>query len=67
MVGIRCAEVSGRQARLYADAGIVAGSSAAAEADETSAKFGALLRALGAPDIRRAPAPPVTHAGALHQ
>lgn len=46
-VAIRCAEVSGATARLYAGAGIVPGSDPAAEADETGAKFGALLAALG--------------------
>ncbi len=46
-VAIRCAEVAGATARLYAGAGIVPGSDPAAEADETGAKFGALLAALG--------------------
>ncbi|WP_051660976.1 isochorismate synthase [Bosea sp. 117] len=46
-VAIRCAEVSGSTARLYAGAGIVPGSDPAAEAEETGAKFAALLRALG--------------------
>jgi len=46
-VAIRCAEVRGREARLYAGAGIVRGSDPALEAEETSAKFGAMLRALG--------------------
>lgn len=48
-VAIRCAEISGRQARLYAGAGIVPGSGPMAEAAETGAKFGALLTALGLP------------------
>ncbi|WP_347267829.1 isochorismate synthase [Paracoccus sp. (in: a-proteobacteria)] len=48
-VAIRCAEISGRQARLYAGAGIVPGSDPMAEAAETGAKFGALLAALGLP------------------
>lgn len=48
-VAIRCAEIAGRQARLYAGAGIVAGSDPMAEAAETGAKFGALLAALGLP------------------
>ncbi|SIR05313.1 isochorismate synthase [Paracoccus thiocyanatus] len=48
-VAIRCAEISGRRARLYAGAGIVPGSDPMAEAAETSAKFGALLAALGLP------------------
>ncbi|MCC7126211.1 MAG: isochorismate synthase [Acidobacteria bacterium] len=46
-VTIRCAEIEGRAARLFAGAGIVAGSDPAAEAAETSAKFRTLLRALG--------------------
>ncbi len=46
-VAIRCAELSGREARLYAGAGIVVGSDPAAEGAETSAKFAALLTALG--------------------
>ncbi len=46
-VAIRCAEIAGTTARLYAGAGIVPGSDPAAEADETGAKFGALLAALG--------------------
>lgn len=47
MVTIRCAELHGCSARLYAGAGIVSGSVPAAEADETAAKFEALLQALG--------------------
>lgn len=46
-VAIRCARVQGREARIYAGAGIVADSDPAAEAAETGAKFGALLAALG--------------------
>lgn len=46
-VAIRCAEVAGSDARLYAGAGIVAGSDPATEGEETSAKFAALLTALG--------------------
>ncbi|WP_245261590.1 isochorismate synthase MenF [Ancylobacter sp. FA202] len=46
-VAIRCAELSGCEARLSAGAGIVAGSDPAAEGEETSAKFAALLTALG--------------------
>lgn len=46
-VTIRCAEIAGATARLYAGAGIVPGSDPQGEADETAAKFGALLRALG--------------------
>lgn len=46
-VALRCAEVDGRTARLYAGAGIVPGSDPASEAEETSAKFAAMLGALG--------------------
>lgn len=46
-VAIRCAEVAGHEARLYAGAGIVPGSDPVGEGEETSAKFAALLRALG--------------------
>jgi isochorismate synthase len=47
-VTLRCAEISGSTARLHAGAGIVSGSDPAAEDLETEAKFGAVLRALGA-------------------
>lgn len=46
-VSIRCAEVAGTRIRLYAGAGIVAGSSPFEETEETSAKFIAMLSALG--------------------
>ncbi|WP_172329466.1 isochorismate synthase MenF [Mangrovicoccus sp. HB161399] len=46
-VAIRCAEICGAEARLYAGAGIVPGSDPEAEVAETGAKFGALLAALG--------------------
>ena len=46
-VTIRCAEVSGRRARLHAGAGVVAGSRPEAEVAETMAKFRPLLAALG--------------------
>lgn len=46
-LALRCAEVSGPDARLYAGAGIVAGSDPEAEAQETSAKFLAMLAAFG--------------------
>jgi isochorismate synthase len=46
-VAIRCAEIAGATARLYAGAGIVPGSDPVAEAAETGAKYGALLAALG--------------------
>ncbi len=51
VVTIRCAEVSDRTARLFAGAGIVAGSEPEAEVAETSAKFRTLLRALGAEGV----------------
>lgn len=46
-VSIRCAEVGARHVRLYAGGGIVPGSDPLAEIDETSAKFMAMLGALG--------------------
>lgn len=49
-VAIRCAHVQGTTLRLFAGAGIVAGSRPAAEVDETAGKFMALLNAL---DIER--------------
>lgn len=49
-VAIRCAEISGNTARLYAGAGVVAGSDPEREAAETSGKFRALLDALGVAD-----------------
>lgn len=48
-VAIRCADVMGATARLFAGAGIVLGSDPMSEAIETGAKFGALLAALGIP------------------
>lgn len=47
VVTIRCAEAAGQAVRVYAGAGIVAGSDPDAELAETSAKFGTLLAALG--------------------
>ncbi|MDU0288337.1 isochorismate synthase [Saccharothrix longispora] len=47
VVTIRSAEVCDRTVRLFAGAGVVAGSDPAAELAETSAKFRTLLRALG--------------------
>ncbi|WP_421567206.1 isochorismate synthase [Stenotrophomonas sp. PD6] len=47
-VAIRCARVQGSEARIFAGAGIVAGSEPALEVAETAAKFAALLTALGA-------------------
>jgi isochorismate synthase len=51
MVTIRCAEVAGTRARLYAGAGIVIGSDPVGEGAETSAKFETMLRALGAQEV----------------
>jgi menaquinone-specific isochorismate synthase len=49
VVALRCAEVTGRRARLFAGAGIVAGSEPAAEWEETQAKLQPMLRALVRP------------------
>ena len=59
-VAIRCAEVCGRCARLFAGAGIVRGSDPTAEAAETAAKFGALRTALAIDG--RVPVPAGGHA-----
>lgn len=48
-LGIRCAELSGREARIYAGNGIVAGSDPAEELAETQLKLQALLAALVRP------------------
>lgn len=48
-VTLRCAEVGEHSARLFAGAGVVAGSDPWAELDETGAKFRTALRALGVP------------------
>lgn len=53
-VSLRCAEVAGARARLYAGAGIVPGSDPDSEADETSAKFLAMLGAFGVDEHGRA-------------
>jgi menaquinone-specific isochorismate synthase len=45
-IALRCAEVDGRRARLFAGCGIVAGSDPAAELAETQAKFAAMQFAL---------------------
>jgi menaquinone-specific isochorismate synthase len=45
-VGLRSALIDGARARLYAGAGIVAGSSPAGETAETEMKFGAMQQAL---------------------
>jgi isochorismate synthase len=47
IVTIRCAEVVDRSLRLYAGAGVVAGSLPAAELSETAAKFRTMLIAMG--------------------
>lgn len=52
-VTLRCAEVEGRTVRAFAGAGVVAGSDPEAEADETSAKLLAILRALGVDEAGR--------------
>ncbi len=49
-LALRCARIQGNEARLYAGAGIVAGSDPAEEAGETLAKCRALLDALGVED-----------------
>jgi len=45
-VALRCAEIQGSQARLYAGAGIVRDSEPSSEADETAAKFNTMIYAL---------------------
>lgn len=50
-VTIRCGEARGRCLRLYAGAGVVAGSSPAKELAETSAKLRTMLKALGLNDL----------------
>jgi isochorismate synthase len=45
-IALRCAEIAGKTARLFAGAGIVADSVPEAEVDETERKFRALLDAL---------------------
>lgn len=47
VVTIRCAEIKDRHVRLYAGAGIVAGSDPEKELAETGAKFNTMLTALG--------------------
>ncbi len=47
VVTIRCAEIEGKQATLYAGAGIVEGSIPEKELNETGAKFNTMLNALG--------------------
>jgi isochorismate synthase len=45
-IALRCAELSGTEARLFAGAGIVSGSDPASETDETERKFRAFLDSL---------------------
>ncbi|MCP6684135.1 isochorismate synthase DhbC [Bacillus nakamurai] len=47
IIALRCAEAEARSLRLFAGAGIVAGSKPQDELDETSAKFRTMLRAMG--------------------
>ena len=49
VVALRCAQLDGSNARLYAGAGIVAGSEPGAEWAETQAKLQPMLRALVRP------------------
>lgn len=53
ILAIRCAELNGNVARLYAGAGIVAGSRPEEEGAETAAKFAAMLHALGVREEER--------------
>jgi isochorismate synthase len=46
-VTLRCAELASNSLRLFAGAGVVEGSEPWSEFDETAAKFGTMLRALG--------------------
>jgi len=55
VVALRSALVRGSHARLFVGAGIVQGSSSAAEWRETEMKGLAMLRALGGGDVRREP------------
>lgn len=55
VVALRSALVRGSHARLFVGAGIVQGSSSAAEWRETEMKSLAMLRALGGGDVRREP------------
>lgn len=53
MVSIRCSMIDGRNARIWGGGGIVADSSPAAEAEETTAKMQTALRALNVPAALR--------------
>jgi isochorismate synthase len=57
LVTIRCGEISGRRAEVYAGAGIVLGSNPESEVAETSAKMTTFLKALGIDEHGR----PLTH------
>ncbi|MBA3350675.1 MAG: isochorismate synthase [Actinobacteria bacterium] len=48
-IALRCAELSGHEARLFAGAGIVAGSDPVTELEEVGLKMGAVLNVLTAP------------------
>lgn len=58
-VALRCAEVEGTRARLFAGAGIVSGSVPAEEVAETGAKFRTMLNALGLGSADPGPSLPV--------
>jgi menaquinone-specific isochorismate synthase len=49
-IALRCAQLDGARARLFAGCGIVAGSDPAAELAETHAKFRPMRAALDLPD-----------------
>lgn len=49
LVALRCGVIQGGRAWLYAGCGVVAGSQAASEWDETTLKMRPMLRAIGAP------------------
>lgn len=51
VVTIRCAQIDNTRIRLYAGAGVIAGSSPEKELAETGAKFNTILQALGLPTL----------------
>ncbi|WP_249435633.1 isochorismate synthase DhbC [Paenibacillus sp. Marseille-Q4541] len=53
VVTIRCAEIEENELRLYAGAGIVAGSKPEDELAETAAKLGTFLQAIGVKEARK--------------
>lgn len=59
-LALRCADLEGSRARLYAGAGIVRGSDPEAEEEETSAKFLAMLAAFGQEEAAIEPAASAT-------